>query len=343
MAKSEVTYADAGVNIDAGNALVERIKPLAKATSRAGIMGGIGGFGALFDLKSAGFKDPVLVSGTDGVGTKLKIAQALNKHDTIGIDLVAMCVNDLVVQGAEPLFFLDYYASSPLDVDVAENVIKGIAEGCRQSGCALVGGETAEMPGLYQAGEYDLAGFAVGAVERSEILPKDVTVGDVIIGLASSGLHSNGYSLVRHIIKQQNFDLKSSANQRIAADLLTPTRLYVKSCLAAIKSGGVHALVHVTGGGITENTPRVLPDNVSAQIHLDSWKRPEIFNWLQARSNGSISDTEMLRTFNCGIGMLLVVDKNKADSILATVREAGETAYLVGSIVEKKACRVVYI
>lgn len=341
MANSKVTYADAGVNIDAGNALVERIKPFAKATSRMGTMGGIGGFGALFDLKAAGFKDPVLVSGTDGVGTKVKIAQALGKHDTIGIDLVAMCVNDLVVQGAEPLFFLDYYASSALDVDVAENVIKGIAEGCRLSGCALVGGETAEMPGIYAKGDYDLAGFAVGAVERSEILPKNVEVGDVIIGLASSGFHSNGYSLVRHILEKQKIDICAAGNAQLAADLLTPTRLYVKSCLAAIHTGGVNALVHVTGGGITENTPRVLPNHVSAEIDRDAWKMPEIFNWLQ--NAGNISDTEMLRTFNCGIGMMLVVKTGRVDIILGSLREHGETAQVIGSITKKSTERVVYI
>jgi phosphoribosylformylglycinamidine cyclo-ligase len=338
--KSEVTYADAGVNIDAGDALVERIKPLAKATSRSGVMGGLGGFGALFDLKATGYKDPVLVSGTDGVGTKVKLAQALNRHDTIGIDLVAMCVNDLIVQGAEPLFFLDYFATSSLDVGVAESVIRGIVEGCKKSGCALIGGETAEMPGLYSPGEYDLAGFAVGAVERGDILPKNVAVGDVILGLASSGIHSNGYSLVRHILKEKKIDLQAASNKKLADDLLAPTRLYIKSCLAAIRAGGVHALVHVTGGGITENTPRVLPENVSASINPGSWKRPEVFAWLQ--KNGNISDAEMLRTFNCGIGMIIIVSKDKADAIASILQREGETVYTIGSIVEKKSERVVY-
>ncbi len=329
------------MNIDAGNALVERIKPMAKLTARSGTMGGIGGFGALFDLKAAGFKDPVLVSGTDGVGTKVKLAQALNKHDTIGIDLVAMCVNDLVVQGAEPLFFLDYFATSALDVDVAENVIKGIAEGCRQSGCALVGGETAEMPGLYQAGEYDLAGFAVGAVERDQILPRNVTAGDIIIGLASDGLHSNGFSLVRHIIEKQQVNLGGASNKQLAASLLKPTRLYVKPCLAAIRNGGVNALVHVTGGGITENTPRVLPDNVSAEINLKSWSLPGIFQWLQ--KEGNISLPEMLRTFNCGIGMIMVVNPKKADDVINILKKEGETIYTIGQIVEQAKERVVYL
>jgi phosphoribosylformylglycinamidine cyclo-ligase len=341
MVKSQVTYADAGVSIDAGNALVERIKPLAKATARAGVMGGIGGFGALFDLKATGYKDPVLVSGTDGVGTKIKIAQLLNRHDTIGIDLVAMCVNDLVVQGAEPLFFLDYFATSKLDVNVGEAVIKGVAEGCRQSGCALIGGETAEMPGIYQPGEYDLAGFAVGAVERDQILPKNVVAGDVILGLASSGFHSNGYSLVRHILSERMIDLNK--DKKLADALLAPTRLYIKSCLAAIRAGGVHALVHVTGGGLTENTPRVLPDDLSAEIHLNAWKMPEIFSWLQEGANSnSISKSEMLRTFNCGIGMMVVVQKDRAEAVAKILQGAGETVYTIGRIVEKKAERVVY-
>jgi phosphoribosylformylglycinamidine cyclo-ligase len=339
--KAEITYADAGVNIDAGNALVERIKPLAKATARRGVMGSIGGFGALFDLKAAGFKDPVLVSGTDGVGTKIKLAQELNRHDTIGIDLVAMCVNDLIVQGAEPLFFLDYFATSSLDVDVAENVIKGIAEGCRKAGCALVGGETAEMPGMYQPGEYDLAGFAVGAAERGDILPKAVSAGDVIIGLASDGVHSNGYSLVRHILKEKNVDLQAACNLQLATSLLTPTRLYVQPCLTAIRTGTVKALVHVTGGGITENTPRVLPDNVSAEIDLHAWQFPEIFTWLQ--DSGNIGRPEMLRTFNCGIGMILVVDAGHADNVQSVLTQAGETVYRIGRITERKKERVTYL
>ena len=341
MKQSGMTYKDAGVNIDAGNALVDKIKPLAKATMRAGVMGGIGGFGALFDLKAAGFKDPILVSGTDGVGTKIKLAQALNQHGTIGIDLVAMCVNDLIVQGAEPLFFLDYFATSALDVTVAADIIKGIAQGCTQAGCALVGGETAEMPGIYQKGEYDLAGFAVGAVERDAILPKEVIPGDVILGLASDGLHSNGYSLVRHILSAKKIDVNSSAHQQLATTLLTPTRLYIKSCLAAIKTGNVNALAHITGGGITENTPRVLPQNVSAEIHLAAWQMPELFQWLQ--KEGNVSQAEMLKTFNCGIGMLLVVKKENVTGVKTLLEQHGETVYIVGSITEKQSDTVVYL
>jgi len=341
LTKAKVTYADAGVNIDAGNALVERIKPLAKATLRKGVMGSVGGFGALFDLKASGFKDPILVSGTDGVGTKIKLAQALNRHDTIGIDLVAMCVNDLIVQGAEPLFFLDYFATSALDVGVAESVIKGIAEGCKKAGCALVGGETAEMPGIYQKGEYDLAGFAVGAVEREDILPKKVSEGDVIIGLSSDGIHSNGYSLVRHIISAQKIDLANDDNKKLADILLTPTRLYVKPCLAAIRTGFVHALAHITGGGITENTPRVLPEEVSAEINLKAWVKPEIFKWLQ--EFGNVSESEMLRTFNCGIGMIVVVKVEKADEVLAVLKHEGERAQIIGRIIKRAEERVIYV
>lgn len=341
MTKSQVTYADAGVSIDAGNELVERIKPFAKATSRNGVMGGIGGFGALFDLKAANFKDPILVSGTDGVGTKVKIAQYLNRHDTIGIDLVAMCVNDLIVQGAEPLFFLDYFATSKLEVEAASAVIKGIAEGCQRANCALIGGETAEMPGIYQAGEYDLAGFAVGAVERDAILPKEVREGHVILGLASDGLHSNGYSLVRHILKQQAIDLAASQHQALADSLLVPTRLYVKPCLAAIKQGGVHALAHITGGGITENVPRILPENCSAEIKRGSWKLPAIFNWLQEK--GNISESEMLRTFNYGIGMILVVDEKQQEAIISLLEGQGETVTVIGKITARQNEKVVYV
>lgn len=345
MTKAQVTYADAGVNIDAGNALVERIKPLAKATARAGLMGGIGGFGALFDLKATGYKDPILVSGTDGVGTKIKLAQHLKKHDTIGTDLVAMCVNDLVVQGAEPLFFLDYFATSALDVDVAESVVKGIADGCKKSGCALVGGETAEMPGIYQPGEYDLAGFAVGAVERDQILPAQVKAGDVILGLASDGLHSTGFSLVRFLIEKHKIDIKAKApfaSDKILSDvLMVPTRLYVKSCLAAIRSGGVHALAHITGGGLTENTPRVLPDNVSAEINLSSWEMSPLFKWIQ--QTGNIALPEMLRTFNCGIGMIVVVAPDKADSVKAKLISEGETVTTIGKLVAKQSERVVFV
>ena len=340
MTKTQVTYADAGVNIDAGNELVHKIKPLAKATSRAGVMGGVGGFGALFDLKNAGFKDPILVSGTDGVGTKIKLAQELNQHDTIGIDLVSMCVNDLVVQGAEPLFFLDYFATSKLDINTAENVIKGIAEGCKRAGCALVGGETAEMPGIYQPNEYDLAGFAVGAVERDEILPKQVAAGNVILGIASDGVHSNGYSLVRHIIKAKSINL--AYDKKLAAQLMTPTRVYVKSCLSAIKAGGVNALAHITGGGITENTPRILPEELAAEINLKSWELPEIFKWLQEQ--GNISQSEMLKTFNCGIGMIVIAEASQADKIKNSLEQAGEKVYNIGKIVERKGDEaVIYI
>jgi phosphoribosylformylglycinamidine cyclo-ligase len=339
--KAKVTYADAGVNIDAGNALVERIKPLAKATARKGLMGGIGGFGALFDLKATGYKDPILVSSTDGVGTKIKLAQQLNKHDTIGIDLVAMCVNDLVVQGAEPLFFLDYFATSKLEVKVAEAVIKGIADGCKLAGCALVGGETAEMPGIYSLGEYDLAGFAVGAVERKAILPAKVKAGDVILGLASSGVHSNGYSLVRHLAKDFSAKAPFVKGKTLGDVFLTPTRIYVKSCLAAIKGGGVKALAHITGGGLTENIPRVLPENVSAEINMKSWELPAAFEWLQ--ETGNIAGAEMLRTFNCGIGMVLVVAADKAGTVKTTLKRAGETVYEIGHIVPKQKKPVVFV
>lgn len=340
MTKAQVTYADAGVNIDAGNALVERIKPLAKATARAGAMGGVGGFGALFDLKAAGYKDPILVSGTDGVGTKIKLAQQIGKHDTIGIDLVAMCVNDLIVQGAEPLFFLDYFATSALDVNIATEVVAGIAEGCKLAGCALVGGETAEMPGMYKPGEYDLAGFAVGAVERDQVLPKEVMKGDVILGLASSGVHSNGYSLVRHILDVQKLDISAAVNADHAKALLVPTRIYIKPCLAAIRAGGVKALAHITGGGITENTPRVLPEHVSAEINLAAWEFPPLFKWLQ--DAGNVAQSEMLRTFNCGVGMILVVDAAKADAITALLTKEGETLYALGRIIDKQKERVVF-
>jgi len=336
-----ITYAASGVNIEAGNALVDKIKPLAKATQRSGVMGGLGGFGALFDLKAAGYKDPILVSGTDGVGTKIKIAQLLGRHDTIGIDLVAMCVNDLIVQGAEPLFFLDYFATSALDTEVAAAVVQGIAEGCKKAGCALVGGETAEMPGMYQPGEYDLAGFAVGAVERSGLLPANVKEGDIVLGLASDGIHSNGYSLVRHLLKEKNIDLAAAQHADLAASLLAPTRLYIQSCLAAIKTGGVHALAHITGGGITENTPRVLPEPLSAEIDLSAWKLPELFQWLQKQ--GNISQKEMLKTFNCGIGMMVVVEAAKAEEVKAVLERQGETVYVLGKLVTGQAQKVVYL
>ncbi|MFO0388147.1 MAG: phosphoribosylformylglycinamidine cyclo-ligase [Alphaproteobacteria bacterium] len=333
------TYRKAGVDIDAGEALVDKIKPFAKATTRAGVMGGLGGFGALFDLKKAGYKNPVLVSSTDGVGTKLKIAQKLGRHDTIGIDLVAMCVNDLVVQGAEPLFFLDYFATGKLKVEEAADVIKGIAAGCKEAGCALVGGETAEMPGMYGDGEYDLAGFTVGAVEKNKILPLKVKAGDVALGLASSGVHSNGYSLVRYIMEQNNVSYDSPApfakGKTFGDVLLTPTRVYVKSCLAVIKghSGKVKALAHITGGGLVENLPRVLPDSIALEISKGAWKLPPLFTWLQEA--GNVPTEDMHRTFNCGIGMVLVVDKAAADKITKTLTKHGEKVIRLGEMVKR--------
>jgi len=339
------TYKQAGVDIDAGNALVGRIKPLAKATRRKGSMDDIGGFGALFDLKKTGYKDPILVSSTDGVGTKIKIAQAMNKHDTIGIDLVAMCVNDLIVQGAEPLFFLDYFATGKLSVDVAEQVIKGIAEGCKQAGCALVGGETAEMPGMYAMGEYDLGGFTVGAVERSKVLPaKNIKKGDMLLGLASNGTHSTGYSLTRHILAQENLNCHSPApfaRGKILGDiLLAPTRIYVKSCLKAIRKfpKGVRALAHITGGGITENLPRVLPKNLAAEIEMPAL--PPVFAWLQKAGNVPLDD--LRRTFNCGIGMVLVVSKSKARGIIKLLEREGETVYRLGTLMRRSKASVIF-
>lgn len=325
-------YKQAGVDIDAGNELVNRIKPFAKATKRIGADSDLGGFGALFDLKKCNFKDPVLVSSTDGVGTKLKVAIEVGKHDTIGIDLVAMSVNDLVVQGAEPLFFLDYFACSKLDVDVASQVIKGIADGCKLAGCALIGGETAEMPGMYSAGDYDLAGFAVGAVERDQILPRETQAGDILLGLKSSGVHSNGYSLARFILQKNSlkFSDKFSETKSIGEALLEPTKIYVKSCLEAVRTGKVKALSHITGGGLTENLPRVLSKNVTPKIDFKSWNRPEIFNFLQKL--GNVSDEEMHRTFNCGIGMVLVVEKNHADEIKNILTKAGEEVFVIGEL-----------
>jgi len=339
------SYKEAGVDIDAGDALVERIKPFAKATRRLGSMDGLGGFGALFDLKKTGYKDPLLVSSTDGVGTKLKIAQAMGKHDTIGIDLVAMCVNDLVVQGAEPLFFLDYFATGKLSVNVAAQVIKGIADGCKQAGCALVGGETAEMPGMYAPGEYDLAGFSVGAVERKKLLPlTGIKEGDVLLGLASSGVHSNGFSLVRHIMAKAKLDYASKApfakNKRLGDVLLVPTRIYVKSCLKAIRTvKGIKALAHITGGGLTENIPRVLPKPLAARIDSDAWAMPPIFKWLQ--ETGNVANSDMLRTFNCGIGMVLVVSKSSAAAAITLLEKEGETVYRLGEIVPRKSKAVI--
>lgn len=331
------TYAAAGVDIDAGNALVEQIKPAAKSTARSGCMAGLGGFGALFDLKAAGYSDPILVSATDGVGTKLKLAIETGLHDGIGIDLVAMCVNDLVVQGAEPLFFLDYYATGKLDIAAATAIINGIAEGCRQSGSALVGGETAEMPGLYSEGDYDLAGFSVGAVSRAAILPKleHIREGDVVLGLASSGIHSNGYSLVRHILKQQKVTLSDPApfaeGTTWAEELMRPTRIYVKSCLKAIRSHmGVKALAHITGGGLVENLPRILPDGLGADLRSKAWEMPAIFRWLQ--EHGPVERAEMHRTFNCGIGMAVVVEAAEADALIQLLSLEGERVYTLGEI-----------
>ena len=329
-----LTYADAGVDIDAGNLLVEKIKPAAKATSRPGVMGGLGGFGALFDLKAAGYKDPVLVAATDGVGTKLRIAIDTGNVDTIGVDLVAMCVNDLVCQGAEPLFFLDYFATGKLEVAQATRIINGIAAGCAASGCALIGGETAEMPGMYHGGDFDLAGFAVGAMERGGALPSGVVEGDVVLGLASNGVHSNGYSFVRKVVDLSglNWDAPSPfSDGTLGAALLAPTRLYVKQALAAIRAGGVHALAHVTGGGLTENPPRVLPDGLACEFDLGAWDLPPVFRWLARTANMSMP--ELLKTFNCGIGMIAVVAASEAEALATLLRAEGETVYQIGRIV----------
>ena len=328
-----LTYADAGVDIDAGNALVEQIKPAAKRTARPGVMAGLGGFGALFDLKAAGFADPVLVAATDGVGTKLRIAIDTGVVDTIGIDLVAMCVNDLVCQGAEPLFFLDYFATGRLETDHAVRIIQGIATGCEQSGCALIGGETAELPGMYQAGDFDLAGFAVGAMERGSALPADVAEGDVLLGLASDGVHSNGYSLVRKLVEVSGLNWADDcpfATGTLGAALLAPTRLYVKSALSAINLGGVNALAHITGGGLTENIPRVLPDGMGVQIDLDSWDLPPVFQWLAA--TGGMQSSELLKTFNCGIGMVLAVSADRADALSRQLTAEGEKVSVLGCV-----------
>jgi phosphoribosylformylglycinamidine cyclo-ligase len=337
-----LTYRSAGVDIDAGNALVKAIGPLVKATSRTGMDGNIGGFGGVFDPKAAGYDDPLLVAANDGVGTKLKVAIDAGRHDTVGIDLVAMCVNDLVVQGAEPLFFLDYFATGALDVDAAKDVIAGIAEGCRIAGCGLLGGETAEMPGLYAAGDYDLAGFAVGAVERDGLLPKDVAEGDVLLGLGSSGVHSNGYSLVRAVVEKAGLEFSDSApfqDDTLGEALLEPTRIYVKSVLAAIADDGVHALAHITGGGLPENLPRVLPDNLAAEIDVSSWQRPAVFNWLQ--ETGNIPPDDMWRTFNCGIGMVLAVAEDRAKALTRLLEARDETVFMIGEIVPRDGDAVI--
>ncbi len=334
--KPSLSYKDAGVNIDAGNDLVERIKGVAKRTKRPEVLGGLGGFGALCEIPS-GYKKPVLVSGTDGVGTKLRLAMDLNRHDTIGIDLVAMCVNDLIVAGAEPLYFLDYYATGKLDVDIACSVVTGIGAGCELAGCALVGGETAEMPGMYDGEDYDLAGFCTGVVEKDEIIDgSKVQAGDVLIGLASSGPHSNGYSLIRKIIAVSHADLNQPMGDKTLGEaLLEPTRIYVKSLLNLIKQTPVHALSHITGGGLLENIPRVLPKNAKAVIDTQSWEMPAVFNWL--REQGNVEYREMYRTFNCGLGMIICVPAETKDTALALLRTAGETAFEVGYIASASA------
>lgn len=334
--KPGLSYADAGVDIDAGDRLVDRIKPLVKATRRAGADGSIGGFGGAFDLKAAGFKDPVLISGTDGVGTKLRIAIDTGVLDTVGIDLVAMCVNDVLANGAEPLFFLDYFATGKLDTEKAAAVISGIAEGCKQSGCALIGGETAEMPGMYEGDDFDLAGFVVGAAERDQMLPRhdDMAAGDVLIGLASSGPHSNGYSLIRKVVEVSSlgWDVPSpfADGQTLGASLMAPTRIYVKSILPLIASGHVSGLAHITGGGLTDNTPRMLPKHLAAEFDFGAWERPAVFRWLQ--ETGNIAEAEMQRAFNCGIGMVICVKSDAVMDVLAQLEGTGETASVIGQL-----------
>jgi len=327
-----LSYRDAGVDIDAGSQLVEQIKPHVARTMRPEVMGGLGGFGALFEVPLDRYKKPVLVSGTDGVGTKLKLALQMNKHDSIGIDLVAMCVNDILVLGAEPLYFLDYYATGKLDNTVAADVIKGIAEGCHQAGAALTGGETAEMPGMYGEGDYDLAGFCVGIVEKEQIIDSSkVAAGDVLIGIASSGPHSNGYSLIRKVLEVSKADLSEPCGEQTLGEaLLAPTRIYVKSIHALLEQVDVHAMSHITGGGLLENLPRVMPQNTRARIDADSWQMPEVFKWLQQQ--GNIAQQEMYRTFNCGIGMVVVVNAEDADTTIDTLNRAGEQAFRLGEI-----------
>ncbi|MEX4007605.1 phosphoribosylformylglycinamidine cyclo-ligase [Neoaquamicrobium sediminum] len=344
--KNGLTYADAGVDIDAGNALVEKIKPMVRSTRRPGADGEIGGFGGLFDLKAAGFSDPILIAANDGVGTKLKVAIEAGRHDTVGIDLVAMCVNDLVVQGAEPLFFLDYFATGKLDPDQGAAIVSGIAEGCRQAGCALIGGETAEMPGMYSEGDYDLAGFAVGAAERGQLLPTDdIVEGDIVLGLASSGVHSNGYSLVRRIVASSGIGWDDRAPfdgyRSLGEALLTPTRIYVKSVLAAIRSThGIKALAHITGGGFPENIPRVLPKDFAAELDLDAIDVPPVFSWLA--KTGGVAPAEMMRTFNCGIGMVMVVAAGQAAQVAAVLAQQGEEVTTIGRIMPRREAGVVY-
>jgi phosphoribosylaminoimidazole synthetase len=341
-----LTYREAGVDVDAGNRLVEAIKPLARATRRPGADADLGGFGALFDLKAAGYRDPILVAATDGVGTKLKIAIETGRHATIGIDLVAMCVNDLVVQGAEPLFFLDYFATGKLDPDQGVAIVSGIAEGCRQAGCALIGGETAEMPGMYQEKDYDLAGFAVGAAERGQLLPTDdIVEGDVLLGLASSGVHSNGFSLVRRIVAASGLAWDAPApfadDATLAEALLEPTRIYVKSVLKAVRgTHGIKALAHITGGGFPDNIPRVLPKDFSAELDLDAIDVSRVFSWLA--KTGGVAPEEMMRTFNCGVGMVIAVASGQAAQVAAVLQEAGETVTPIGRIVPRRDAGVIY-
>lgn len=332
-----LTYKDAGVDIDAGNALVEAIKPLAKSTGRSGADSALGGFGGLFDLKATGYKDPVLVAGNDGVGTKLLVAIEAERHDTVGIDLVAMCVNDLVVQGAEPLFFLDYFATGKLSIEAATSVISGIAAGCREAGCALIGGETAEMPGLYGENEYDLAGFSVGAVERDEILPRNIVIGDIVLGLPSSGFHSNGYSLVRKVVEDTGLKYDDPApfdsSKSLGEALLTPTRIYIKPCLALVKADLAHGFAHITGGGLLENIPRVLPKGLAVDLNADALPLPPIMTWLGEA--GGMSAVEMARTFNCGIGMTVIVSAENEQAAMNVLSENGEQPRRLGTISEQ--------
>ena len=324
---SSLTYKDSGVDITKGNQLIERIKPIAKSTFRPGVLAGLGGFGAMFEIPLDKYKNPVLISGTDGVGTKLKVAEMLNKHDTIGIDLVAMCVNDLIVQGAEPLFFLDYFATGSLNPDIATSVIEGIGEGCRQSGCSLIGGETAEMPGMYTGEDYDLAGFCVGIAEKSRIIDgSKVSEGDHIVALGSSGPHSNGYSLIRKVLE------KSSPTNEQLNSLIEPTRIYVRSILSLLNTLPVHAISHITGGGLLENIPRVLPDHLVAKLDPASWTQPEIFQWLQ--DQGNIATSEMYRVLNCGVGMVVVISRESSNEAINHLNSCGENAWLIGEVVQ---------
>jgi len=331
---SSLTYKDSGVDITKGNQLIEKIKPIAKSTLRPGVLGGLGGFGAMFEIPLEKYKNPVLISGTDGVGTKLKVAEMLNKHDTIGIDLVAMCVNDLIVQGAEPLFFLDYYATGSLNPEIATSVIEGIGEGCRQSGCSLIGGETAEMPGMYNGEEYDLAGFCVGIVDKNQVIDgSKVNEGDHIVALGSSGPHSNGYSLIRKVLE------KSTPSAEQLNSLIEPTRIYVKSVLSLANTLPVHAISHITGGGLLENIPRVLPDHLSAKLDSNSWSQPEIFKWLQ--KEGNIDSHEMYRVLNCGVGMVVIISKESSSQAIEHLSACGENAWLIGEVVHSKGEQVI--